>query len=509
MDETSDTGDGTETFEMLVKGDEAVEGSLSESENPHSSLRSRLVCPDIGHVVKTIVLGMATNLFDVYSDVGSGLHHKNPKNVTRLFMANDTVPEVCVIAPVEMQRFNCLECVANLNTTTDYNFKCLECIPLPTTPKVGEYYECQEQDISWAVVTFSCIQLPAVVLAVPLFVGAVFARCSGNPDWYAGYAKMVARALLLTFIPFPLLVFPQQVASLFVQTNQMEFLSAIFLFLEGALEASPQLLLLLYIIISDRERDIPWIQKASIISSLLTISKTSIELFVSESFCALTPSDITSHKRTCNDSLLKGKSLGRKLLIMAQVSPAFIFSLVFKVGSIAIICALLKFYAVIPVAIGIVLAFIVAFKTYSLRGFTSQQAGSAIFYSLTNTTIVAKCFLENRKHNYRQMMAVSKSWLIVHSTTLVGLAIWVGALPESTHLYHWSSHHFILTHSSIFYPTVISILLLGPLSIIALRVLKKQVLALEEKETGERKFWEAVTVERQQISEDVGLSLTS
>ena len=85
-------------------------------------------------------------------------------------------------------------------------------------------------------------------------------------------------------------------ASLFIQTDQMELLSAVFLFGEGSLEASPQLLLLLYIIVSDAEREIPWIQKASIISLLLTISKTAIELYVSESYgMGMTPSRILSH----------------------------------------------------------------------------------------------------------------------------------------------------------------------------------------------------------------------
>ena len=86
-------------------------------------------------------------------------------------------------------------------------------------------------------------------------------------------------ALLFLFIPFPLLIFTQQVAGLFTEGNtQMEVWSAIFLYAKGSLKASPQSLLLLYIIFSDAE------QKASLISSLLTISKTVIGLFINESY---------------------------------------------------------------------------------------------------------------------------------------------------------------------------------------------------------------------------------
>ena len=68
-------------------------------------------------------------------------------------------------------------------------------------------------------------------------------------------------------------------ARLFTEGNtQMEVWSAIFLYAEGSLKASPQSLLLLYIIFSDAE------QKASLISSLLTISKTVIGLFINESY---------------------------------------------------------------------------------------------------------------------------------------------------------------------------------------------------------------------------------
>ena len=199
------------------------------------------------------------------------------------------------------------------------------------------------------------------------------------------------------------------------------------------------------------------------------------------------------HVFTLNDSLMKGKKLVRKLTIMAQLSLAFILSLAFKVGSIAIICALLKYYSMIYIGIGMVVTFIVAFFTYP-GGYTDEKAGSALFYSLTNTTILAKSPIGNRKNNYPQMMAVSITWLILHSSTLVFLMLWVAALPDSTHLAHWSSHRFALIQPTIFYLTTVGILILGPLSILALWGLKKQVKALEEKEKGERgkrrrKFW--------------------
>lgn len=228
-------------------------------------------------------------------------------------------------------------------------------------------------------------------------------------------------------------------------------MSAIFLFGEGALEASPQILLLLYIIVSDRERDIPWIQKVSIISSVLTISKTAIELFVSESYFEPTPSDVLNHEDTNNDSMLKGKTLLGKLWTMAKMSPAFVLSLLFKVGSITVICAFFKVYSVFYLASGIVITFFVAYNKFNgLTQTSDKKTGSALFYSLTNITILAKCPVNNRALNYPQMFAVSLTWLILHSTTLVGLMVWVGALPKSTHLDHWSKHRFALNQPTFF-----------------------------------------------------------
>ena len=64
----------------------------------------------IGHWAKTIILGLGSNTFDVYSDVGSGIYHMQAKNVTRTFLENDTVPDNCTVLPEELQRFDCLDC---------------------------------------------------------------------------------------------------------------------------------------------------------------------------------------------------------------------------------------------------------------------------------------------------------------------------------------------------------------------------------------------------------------
>ena len=106
----------------------------------------------IGHWVKTIVFGLGSNFFDVYSDVGSGIYHQQPKNVTRTFLSNDTVPN---------------NCFGLTNSTTE----------------ADQTYVCMEEDIVWATITFGCIQLPAVVLTLCGVVGMVmFEGCSRIPS---------------------------------------------------------------------------------------------------------------------------------------------------------------------------------------------------------------------------------------------------------------------------------------------------------------------------------------
>merc|ERR1719458_1152926 len=162
-EEEEKAGKGEESSEMLdqsekMNSDEPKDGvedppAVHQSQSTFFTRHKTF----IGHVVKTIFLGMAFNLFDVYSDVGSGVSHQQLKNVTRLFLANDTVPNYCIALP-------------------------------STTTGEGQQYECLEEDTVWAAITFGCIQLPALVLALCGAVAAMLIRCIFNEeDYHAGY----------------------------------------------------------------------------------------------------------------------------------------------------------------------------------------------------------------------------------------------------------------------------------------------------------------------------------
>ena len=180
---------------------------------------------DIGHVVKTIVLGLGTNSFDVFSDVGNGLYHYHPKNVTR-YMGN-----------VTMVTENLTQVLGNFTMVGDNSTSVPDnCFPHDDFNVTG-MFDCEEQDIKWAMITFACIQLPAVVLALCGALGALWEGCIHGFGY--GEPKMLLGSFLILLVPFPLLVFSQQVASLCIRNAQMEFLSSVFLFGEGSLVASP------------------------------------------------------------------------------------------------------------------------------------------------------------------------------------------------------------------------------------------------------------------------------
>ena len=113
---------------------------------------------DIGHAVKTIVLRLGSNIFDVSSDVRNGLYHYYPKNVTR-YLGNGSgrLPANCTLSP----EHNASEMM----------------------------FTCAEEDTVFAALTFTFIQMPAIILAIFTVLGSLAKGCrefldSLNPCWF-------------------------------------------------------------------------------------------------------------------------------------------------------------------------------------------------------------------------------------------------------------------------------------------------------------------------------------
>merc|ERR1719509_82316 len=116
-------------------------------------------------------------------------------------------------------------------------------------------YECVEtfRDEVWALLTLAFIQVPGVVLFLVTSFALLLTSCMIVSEEYRPSYKHYLLMLAFLLVPFPLVVAAQQLWTLCHPSDHMEVVSAILLFGEGALEASPSLLLSLYAILSDSE----------------------------------------------------------------------------------------------------------------------------------------------------------------------------------------------------------------------------------------------------------------
>merc|ERR1719317_84711 len=176
--------------------------------------------------------------------------------------------------------------------------------------------------------------------------------------------RMIVSALSLAIIPYPLVVWIFHLYCLcYGPTPQLELMSSVLLLGEGSLEAAPQLTLQLYIIMSNPTMAVTWTQYLAIISAFLSIAKTSIELFLSESGEWLEIDDFMKHGHTFHDSLLTNKPFLSKVLLLVKISPAFLASLFFKTGTMVISITLLRQYSAVYIVTGVLATFCVAWGT--------------------------------------------------------------------------------------------------------------------------------------------------
>ena len=182
----------------------------------------------------------------------------------------------------------------------------------------------------WAALTFAAIQMPSIWFA--LYIALPTLDAARQHGFCDNKKTQLVISLLFLFTPFPIVVIAHHVSSLFIVNPQIENFGALLLTAEGTVEAASQIILQIYIILSDSEKEVSVIQIMCIVSSVFTISRTVIDGFLRESFDSLqTYQTFLKNEKVNDDSMLKDRSLFQKLKLMVQFSPAFLTSFVFKV----------------------------------------------------------------------------------------------------------------------------------------------------------------------------------
>ena len=88
----------------------------------------------------------------------------------------------------------------------------------------------------------------------------------------------------MSVVSFPIFVISVHLTRFFAKKSNWQFFATGLVASEAVFEAAPQLILKTYIILSHFEREVDVSQIVSILTSIITISKSSIELFLSETW---------------------------------------------------------------------------------------------------------------------------------------------------------------------------------------------------------------------------------
>jgi len=356
---------------------------------------------NLGHII-VIILVLVFSGYDVVTDGMNGEEYLRPYLVYNVEDYINQIPDHC----------------ERLNSTT-----------ITCTDKV------------WGFLTLSFIQLP--IVSLPFYFAVTFLDRDNSILKNILYLFGI---ILILLVPYPLWVWGVHIYSLRKFDSGIEQLCAFAIYGEASLESAPQLILQLYIIFSTPDKPTTLLQWLAVTSSAITITKASLELFTS------------GDKDDDEDPILYEKKFFDKIKILFRLYPAFLTSLVFKVGSLAIICTILRVYSIIYIGFGVFFSLgLVYWKTSDGNFFIGLAYG--IFYGLTN--LVVLCRLPDgyaRKYQYPTLMTVSSFWLICHTVCLLSILIIYSV--DSTDLLNVSSTR--LADPIVFYFMVVSLLLLGP-----------------------------------------------
>lgn len=258
-------------------------------------------------------------------------------------------------------------------------------------------FECRESNPVFAWFTLAFVLLPAPNLCLALV--------SKGPSW-------IFLAFLALIVPFPVTVLLVKSIALFNIGKEFKLINQMVTEAEARWESSLQFCLQLFIVFTrgDRQPSLP--QLFSIAMSVVMMSKGSIGNFVADD---------------------DPQPLGHRIVKIGTMFPVHLTNLVFKLGSLSIICALLSLNAVwLYLLVGLVCLFL--WLPPGTQHLTKSAGGHVVGLPNTATPDVnfvacARRELCDRcsKNNLRVWNLV---WLFINSTILISLTITANIWPD-------------------------------------------------------------------------------
>ena len=265
-----------------------------------------------------------------------------------------------------------------------------------------EEIECFETDIIWGGVTVLLILLPGAHFAQE--VSNIISEVMQNK---VGFGTLYWLLLLPSMLVFPVVLILVKLVGLVTPGPEWKSLAIWLMSMEGAWESSLQLLLTLFIIFSRADRRPAWWQVASLVASMVLVTKTAI----------------ADHLRN------KQLSAKEELKKSAFLLPLFLSNTTFKILSLAISLALLRHWAfLVSFLLPIIFIMCVGSKSRHLRfGFPNHLTKLIMIYSddwiKTEIQRMYNCVFNNLV------------WICTHTIVLTGLVVAANYYPD-TYVYN-------------------------------------------------------------------------
>ena len=274
----------------------------------------------------------------------------------------------------------------------------------PEPEIVYEEISCFEKDPIWGAVTVLLILLPGVNFAS--VVSRIISEVMQSKSPISGVALLLL-LLIPAMLMFPLILILVKLVGLVNPGPEWKKITTGITSMEGEWESALQLLLTLFIIFTRADRRPAWWQYASLIASLVLVTKTSI----------------ARH--------LLGKQMSTKDEVKTTASLLLLFlsNGVFKIFSLAISLALLRHWGFL-VSFGFPVAFLGCIGCSKWR---HLRAGC--FGHLTQLHFQIG-FIKTDKQRLENCVFNNIVWISVHTLVLTGMVIFANWFPD-TYVYNW------------------------------------------------------------------------